>query len=642
MPTPEQLRLSLEQKAESGHSAFTRDQIADRAINEDSFMGQKIQKAIKLGITKKQALNFYAYGTANGQPPEKKQAGFFEKIAQDVQGRRVQFGEGIERYKKGEQGLGSTALQFAGRSAQAAGDMTGGLMAPLIKKAPELISKAVSGSNPLLEKAMNAGFDTLGKAVPEIMQSAPVQKAAEMYQGLDPVTRANIESGAAVGLAALDVVPGLKAAPKVIKELGDVALTGGRAGVRAVFKPKTAQELMSNLDSVVGKITQGDKVSLEAAKNTLRNVDLQGASTYKEMNQVLRENVGAIAAKQNAILDAVPDIHQLDSFAQTYKAGSQVATANPVADSMDHLQEIFLKSGRMDDYVRIKAMKETAQAEGLSARQVNDLAREYGREAPKAFNPRTGEPLTSINAQLSENTRKGVKNAARSLMPDDTTKLLDDQMSDIYDTLRNTEKAEAKVLNLVQQINQRGIVERIGRGLGRSLDLATMGGLRGFIASLFPGNVGLKKMNYLQIQSSLLKNLNKVDDLLKRIDSLEPQKAADEVLDMMKSARRLPPTNAIGQMDDVAKNVADTASSWRIPKSVKAGDVIEVPISSIKYDPRQLAEAARDIAEGAGSVTKTPIQAFDEGGIPLLSGGYHRLQEALDLGKTTISIKIIK
>lgn len=534
MITPEQLRLAIEQKSKSGHSAYTPSQVADRAISEDSFLGKKLQKAAQLGITKQQALNFYAYGSANGRPPAAKPQGFFESIASDVQKRRVQFGEGVERYQQGQQGLASTALQFAGRSAQAAGDMIGGALAPAVNKIPEIAATAMQGFG-IPKQITESQFDLAGKALSSAVQSKPAQNIAKWYQGLSPVTRANIESATAVGMAALDVIPGAKVAPRVAKEIADGAVSGV---TKAVFRPKTVESLVSEVDGIVGKIIQGDKASLDTAKSALRIVDTTGVKTYEELNSVLRDKISALATKQNSVLDTVQDSFPIDSFVRTSQVGNVRASTNHVANALDHLQELYLKTGQIDDFVRIKAMKETATVEGLTARQVNDIAREYGAEAPKAFNPRTGDPLTSVNAQLSETTRKGVKEAARSLLPDDTSRLLDEQMSNLFDTLRNTETVERKVLNLAQKVSERGLVESVGRALGRTLDLATMGGLRGFLTSMFPSNVGLKMMNYLQIQEGLSKNLSRLDDLLSRIDTLKPQKAAEEVVEVMQSFRR--------------------------------------------------------------------------------------------------------
>ena len=464
MIEPKKISLALSQKSPSGFSAYTPSQVADIAISEDSFLGSKIRRAMELGATKEQAIKYYAYGTSNGPLPEKKKTGFFDRIAESVQGRRVQVGQEIEDFKNSPPGASSQlrsaselALRVPGQAALAAGDMIGGLASPIIQKAPEIVSKTLAGFG-VPEQVTQAQFKASGKILEPF--SDAVRGGLKYYQGIDQDTRKDIESMAALGLASLDIVPGATSAPKVAKELvGETA----EGLVKTVARPKTVADMIGEVDSVVGKIVQGDKFSLDSAKKALQLVDTNGVKTYKDLNSILKKKVSSIATKQNDILDAVQGKHTIDSFAKTSKAGTHTATANPVANALEHLQEQYIKTGNIDDYVRIKALKEVAETEGLTARQVNDLAREYGAESPKAFNPRTGDPLTSVNAQLAENTRAGVKDAARALLPDDTSKLLDTQMSNIFDTLRNTEIVEQKVMNLAQKVSQRGIVERVGR-----------------------------------------------------------------------------------------------------------------------------------------------------------------------------------
>lgn len=550
MIEPQKLAAAINSKTPSGQSAFTPQQIADLAAKENSPFQKRLKRAMDLGVTKEQALKFYAFGTAGGpQEKEPPKTGFFDQIsqqfqsvAQNVQGRRVAFGQDIENFQNRQHGVASTlegvsqlALRFPGRAAQAAGDMIGGLAAPLVQNAPEIASTALQGVG-IPNEVTQQRFNEAGRVLSGVIQSEPVQAVAKFYQGLDSDTRADVESMAALGLASLDIAPGINATPKVLKEVGEGSLSGARGIAKAVFRPKTVEQLLPQLDAAIGQIIQGDKESLKAARSAFQIVDTQGVRTYEDLNQTLRENVKALATKQNAILDAVQDVHTLDSFARTSKVGSQTATTNHVANALNHLEELYLKTGNMDDYVRIKAMKESAATEGLTARQVNNIAREYGVEMPKGFNPKTGDPLTSINSQLTENTRMGVKEAARSILPDDTSRLLDEQMSSLFDTLRNTERVENGVLKLAQKVMKRGILEKVGRLLGRTIDVATGHGLRGFAQSIFPSNVGLKQMNFLQIQDALVSNLGKVEDLIKRIDTMEPDKAAKEVYQLIKES----------------------------------------------------------------------------------------------------------
>lgn len=52
----------------------------------------------------------------------------------------------------------------------------------------------------------------------------------------------------------------------------------------------------------------------------------------------------------------------------------------------------------------------------------------------------------------------------------------------------------------------------------KAFDIATFGSGESFVRALLPSNFGLKKLNALQIQDSLKKNLKQIDNLMKLSD----------------------------------------------------------------------------------------------------------------------------
>jgi len=548
MINPSQLRQTIERKSESGFPSYTTGQITDKVIADDTFVGKKLKRAMDLGITKRQALNFYAYGSAAGEPqPEEK--GMVERMGESIRERQSQFGEGIERFKEGEQTLVETGLQLVGRGTGLSSDLFGELISPAIEplmKADTALKKGAIQAvlpqqlDPMADEVYDATFGVIPEMVIQGLASKPVQKITEWYQGLSPRAKANIESGGSISLAALDVLPGTKAATRIYREMPEIlkgATQFTKQAKRMKFLQKSQYQMIKEVDNAIGQVLQGDKKAIQAGKRALNSIDTRGIRTYSELNQSLRQKINALATEQNALLDPFDDLLHLDSFAKVSKVGKTEVATNPVVRAIDHLEELYLKSGNMDKYAEIKELRRVAEEEGITIGKVNLLARQYGADMPSGFS-KTGEPLTSVNARMHENTRTALKNSARELLPDDASKLIDKKMADIYDTLALTKKVETKVNALAQKVSKRGIMEAISRKLGRTIDLATFHGLRGFLSSIFPSNVGLKMMNYLQIEENLLRNLNKVDDLLKKIDKMPKEKAAGEIVNLMSVTRK--------------------------------------------------------------------------------------------------------
>ncbi|MEK7112553.1 MAG: hypothetical protein AAB875_04445, partial [Patescibacteria group bacterium] len=110
-----------------------------------------------------------------------------------------------------------------------------------------------------------------------------------------------------------------------------------------------------------------------------------------------------------------------------------------------------------------------------------------------------------------ENVRKGVKDTLRNLLPDDKAKLIDKNLSEHINTKELVQKMEEKVNSLSQKVSDRGLIEKVGRLTGKTVDVATGGFVKGALTSFIPSNVGKKVMNSLDLEKNLSKNLKLIE-----------------------------------------------------------------------------------------------------------------------------------
>ena len=524
---------------------------------------------------------------------------------------------------------------------------------------------AVAGKGALSEAVNQVGHDVLGNNDLTAGEQAKSIAgaglgAAALHATMTPAMSA-IGGGAAGyqqgGLPGAVQGAGQGLASGVGQIAGEVAAPFKAAG-KAISSmtqktPADPKAQLKEIQSVVGKIVQGDTKSIADAEKALRLVDTNGVQTYDELKTVLQNKLNALRGAQDEILGAQQGTKQLDDFTTTHKSGNHSTTTNPIRTAIDHLLELYGKTGDPENYVRIKALLDHAEKDGLSALEINNLAREYGAQR-SGFSPKTGEPLTSVNARSYENTRTALKEAARSLMPDDASKLLDSQMSDLISTKDSVQDVIEKVQNLQNKFETRGMIERAGRLVGKGINLVTFNGLRGFLQSFFPSNVGLKQLNYAEIQQNLAKNLQKFERLSKQLPGMTDTQAAAAINQFVTETQTGPNSllqqPAPGGQD--SRGSTGNPSIERMPQSsggvkgldqftsARSGQVIEVPIESIKFDQAQLSEAMKDIAAGAGSQTGTPISVSNMKGVPTMVNGYHRLAEAMQKGLKTIPVKL--
>lgn len=272
------------------------------------------------------------------------------------------------------------------------------------------------------------------------------------------------------------------------------------------------------IDDVLGKIIQGKPKDIPKAKKALSYLDTTGVKTYTDLRTRLDDGIEALAKKVDDTLErSGKEIGPLkkNQLNTVTEVGKTKVKQNFVVDAINQLDELYTKIKDSPNKARVRELKTKLSKEGLTLRELNDLAREYNFSFNNKGFGKTGEALTSINAQAFENTRKGIKNVVRSKIPDDVTKMLDERMSEMLNTRRLIIKMEEKVNSLYQRAKKRGILENVARGAADLIDAATFGTVSGFMSRMLPSNVGLKVMNSIDLEKALTKNLRRFDKLIK-------------------------------------------------------------------------------------------------------------------------------
>lgn len=306
-----------------------------------------------------------------------------------------------------------------------------------------------------------------------------------------------------------------------VSGLSDAALDAATRGLfsmaKPFFKAKGAASLTDDLSKTIGRVVQSTDEDISSAKNALREIDTSSITTYEELAKAVKDKSKGLLAAQDEILNSVPKIHPIKTFTKTVGEGRNSVKMNFVERALDGLEELYTKSGAAEDLVRIRNLK---NAKGLSAKNINDLAREYGRGF-KAFSDASGQPLTSVNAKMYENVRKGLKEVSRGLMPNNATKAIDESLTSLITTGELADNMVDSVRKLTNKLETRGILSQIASKIGGGVDLMlgrTPSSL--FTSLLLRGNVGQKTLNSLQLQEALPKNLKMIQKLTEQLDTL--------------------------------------------------------------------------------------------------------------------------
>jgi hypothetical protein len=266
----------------------------------------------------------------------------------------------------------------------------------------------------------------------------------------------------------------------------------------------------------VGKVLQGTTGDIKTGVKALSTLDTTGVKTFKDLGSSIDNKIGQLATKVDADLGIDTTKRVLNDLKLTAKTSTgKVVSTNPVKNALSQLDELYSKTGDIVRSAEIKELSKKAAKEGLTNLEINDIARVYGKEfGEKAFG-KLGEPLTSVNAQLYENTRKQIKELSRQGIKGAEAQKADKLMSSLYNTQTLVKRNIEAVNKIKQKIAERGLLEKVGYNVSKYGDLLTGGTLRGFVGGLLPRGVGNKVWNAIDIEKALENNLKIISDAIK-------------------------------------------------------------------------------------------------------------------------------
>lgn len=360
-----------------------------------------------------------------------------------------------------------TDKQLLGDTLQLGTTLLGAGSLPGIVQAPGIVQGIKTGAK------IGAGFGAVGNVAQGLKNN---DSSGELLkQGI---------AGAAIGGATGGV-------------LGGVA--GGASDVLTKFtaKPQTAED-------IAGMIAQGTKSDQKIVSKVLSSIDTTEVNRYEDLSKLLDTKATNIRSGLDLALDT--DTRQFKLVDLTNKN-----KANYVEQALKQLKDYYKKTNAVDEYNNIVTLQKKALNDGLTVRDINNIARLHGKDL-NAYNV-NGQLASGLTKQAAENTRKGLKSTARTLFDNPIFEAADQQLSQLIKTKSLIDDVAANVTKLQQKVTERGFGENIGRLVFQVADKLTGGGLKGFIQSFVPRGEGLKTMNALDLERTLTKNLSLLEKL---------------------------------------------------------------------------------------------------------------------------------
>jgi len=399
-------------------------------------------------------------------------------------------------------GVGDIIGAGIGSAASTANDLTGGSLGEVAKSGISKILDTEAGKQGLEFAKM--GMEKYGAWKQANPNAAADLEAVVNIASIIPVGKVLGITGSTAKTLATETAQGaktlVKEAPALVKTTTKVIQDIGKA-------PKT-------LEKAVGEIAQGTTETINPVKTALSVVDTSKVNTYSDLLGQINKTIPDLVTKvDNELLKDSTKYSLSDlTVKKSTKAGTEVVS-DYVTKGLKELKDYYTSIG--DDVAKadIEDLITRANTEGLTRKEVNDIARLHGKEL-SAYNA-NGQLSSGLTKQAAENTRKGLKEVARQGLGGKEAKMLDEQLSALFDTQNLIEKNVEKVNKLQQTIQERGLVEKIGYNFSKYADILTGGSIRGLVGGILPRGVGNKTMNALDLEEALRSNLDIVEKALK-------------------------------------------------------------------------------------------------------------------------------
>lgn len=308
------------------------------------------------------------------------------------------------------------------------------------------------------------------------------------------------------------------------------------APVAEKVKEKITKTGESETD-IAGKIFQAKPDQLDTMVRALENIDTKGIKSSEDLFSRLDAKAKSNTLAVDEALQKSTDLYKPSDITKTIEVkGGKPLKQDFVQTALDHLKELYEKTSDPTSQAKIIEKINKYQKEGLTAHEMNLIAREYGSEfGSKAFSKASGDPLTSVNAQSYENVRSGIKGTVREKMPDAGTKALDMNTSDSLDAMKLLKNVEIKAQQATNKLKKAGLIQKMGAVFGKGVDLATGGFVKGMLKTLFnkAGSGVDETLNAIQIKEGIPK-LIKAFEKVEKIKDLKAAGVENQLKEIFK------------------------------------------------------------------------------------------------------------
>lgn len=474
-----------------------------------------------------------------------------------------EFNKGIDESGKGNI-LNATGHYLKGIVKSGAGAIEGvaetvfAPVSPALKHITEALTPAIRATNPKLAAIYDAAMPKIQELIKNNPETADIAghilNTALIAVG-GGASEATIKKGVTESLTkdAITTIPG---------ELKNLAIDSSK-----VIKNKVVGPALTK-DEVAGKILQGKTENIGNLDTALKDIDVKGIKTQEQFSGALDAKIRNKSNELDIKLGENKNLYTIDNLEIPVKVGESTVKHNFVKDSIAQLKDHYSSINDVASLEKISQLEKKAASEGLSVKEINNLAKEQG-SAIDSFK-RNGDLASSNKAQAAENTRTGLKNTGRQLYNDPVYAEIDNELANTMKVKKLVDKQVEAVNALKQKSIDLKWTQKTATKIGKVLDVVTGGSLKGMLKG-----IGMRVdegaiSNALQIEKNLNKNLVQFEKLSKAKTEAEVNVIlnSDGMKALLKDAKVETGTESINKATNI----------------LKAGETKSLPMKEVKVN----------------------------------------------------------
>ncbi len=399
-------------------------------------------------------------------------------------------------------------------------------------------------AGPIIQKALTAGFSLnaiyqAGQSSPKFLKAlATGDEVAAKEELMNIVLNSAFAEQGAEHLTGIHPTLGLdKAASQIIDKsagsLGEAIDKKSAAG-----KP-TGPEL-------AGKVTGATGAEREVAQRSLGAVDTTGVKTYTDLDKALdtkiTQNTGTVdeALAKDTTLHTPAELEK-----RTPVEGGHDIVTQPVTTALDHLRDFYEKTENPEGIARIQQLQNKAET-GLTVSEINAIAREHGNVL-NAYNANGEIPASGLKKQAAENIRQAVKGIVRDLTPNEDTKTLDKQTSELIQTREMARDMNERVQKLQNKFEKAGLLDKAKSALATLANVITLGIPKEIVKQATAGASSEgRTLDYIELEKNLPKYLKLLDKVNATVDPAEALKTLQSGTENTENPTKATGASALG------------------------------------------------------------------------------------------------